>query len=458
APVGQALADAQTALDARIAAVLLTPEATPDTRPLVVASPQAPNTAAATETTIRFASYWIHPSTLQPVVEAFQQQHPEIAVEVVELETPDGELSPMIDCFVEYGPLEQAAIAEALDLQPLIDADAAFALDDYPPVLLESYRSGAGLHGLPLAVQLPLLNYNQTAFAAAGLAAPNRDWSIDDFRTAAQQLTDPSGPDPRYGYAVPVSHVADIWLFLDSFGASLVEREGTTLVPTFTDARVVAALRNYLDVLLSTSPNREIFGYQRDRPNSVDPYNLIFLGRVGMWLADNPGVLGLGDQDFTTAVAPLPQGSGVLTAPAARMHGLYISAASRQPQACWTWLKHLSNRAGVSFLRSRFPARMSLVESEAFLSNVQPGAAEVFAAFVAALDQQTTPRASLDDDTMDYYWFFRAVDRALQGADLEQELAAAQQITEDFLICVDNGGAAGQCATQVDPDYRGLKQ
>jgi ABC-type glycerol-3-phosphate transport system substrate-binding protein len=435
----------------------LTPEATPDTRPLVVASPQAPNATAAA-VTICFASYWIHPSTLQPIVEAFQQQHPAIAVEVVELETPDGELPPTIDCFVEYGPLEQAAIAGALDLQPLIDADAAFALDDYPPALLAPYRSGAGLHGLPLAVRLPLLNYNQTAFAAAGQAAPNRVWSIDDFRSAAQQLTDPSGPDPRYGYAVPVSHVPDIGFFLDSFGASPVKQAGTTLVPTFTDARVVAALRSCLDVLLSASPNREIFGYRRDRENSLEPYELISAGQVGIWLADDPGVLGLGEQDFTTAVAPLPQGSGVLTAPAAQVHGLYISAAARQPQACWTWLKHLSNGAGASFLRSRFPARTSLVESEAFLATVQPGAVEVFAAFVAALNRQTTPGASLDNDTMDYYWFYRAIDRALQGANLEQELATAQQITEDFLICVDNGGAAGQCATQVDPDYRGLKQ
>jgi hypothetical protein len=49
----------------------------------------------------------------------------------------------------------------------------------------------------------------------------------------------------------------------------------------------------------------------------------------------------------------------------------------------------------------------------------------------------------------------RAVDRALQGRDLERELAEAQILTEQFLACVRAGAPGNACATQVDPDYRG---
>ncbi|MCG8347451.1 MAG: hypothetical protein MI924_06680, partial [Chloroflexales bacterium] len=59
---------------------------------------------------------------------------------------------------------------------------------------------------------------------------------------------------------------------------------------------------------------------------------------------------------------------------------------------------------------------------------------------------------------LDYYWFFRAVDRALQGGDLEQELADAQDLTEQHLACVRSGAPAGVCARQVAPDYQGFAE
>jgi hypothetical protein len=58
---------------------------------------------------------------------------------------------------------------------------------------------------------------------------------------------------------------------------------------------------------------------------------------------------------------------------------------------------------------------------------------------------------------MDYYWFFHAIDRALQGQNLERELATAQTLTEQYVTCVQSGMPGAACAIQVDPDYQGLQ-
>jgi hypothetical protein len=101
------------------------------------------------------------------------------------------------------------------------------------------------------------------------------------------------------------------------------------------------------------------------------------------------------------------------------------------------------------------PTRRSVAESEAF-KQILPGAAEVYQAYDTAL-QRAAPAADVSSPgvLIDYYWFDRSVDRALQGKDLERELAEAQTLTEQFLACRNAGDDRASCATQVDPSYQG---
>jgi hypothetical protein len=161
-------------------------------------------------------------------------------------------------------------------------------------------------------------------------------------------------------------------------------------------------------------------------------------------------------QSFTTAIAPLPLGEGGLTADDFYTRGIYISAQTQQPEACWTWLKYLSE--DLSGLEGGFPARTSLAQSEAFVKQAQPGAAEVYQAYAEALQRSSGAderSESIFRSSIDFFWFFRAVDRALQGNDLERELSDAQTLTEQFLACVRGGVDGSVCAKQVDPDYEG---
>jgi ABC-type glycerol-3-phosphate transport system substrate-binding protein len=463
AEVEAALAQAQANLEIQIAAVVQTPEPTPDSRPLIVELPivsQAPDGA----TTIRFAPAWMDSRTLLPIVERFNQSQTDIFVELLEpidfgTEVFDTYDEAAVDCFQHFGQLAPATMPRTLDLQPLIEADPNIDVDDYPPALFALYRNGEALHGLPYAVKFNTLNYNRTAFETAGVAPPTIDWTLNDFVDAAQELTRGTGPTQRYGYAAPAFHTPDIQFFLDRAGVSLVDqREDGALAMRLTDPTAVAVMHTYLDLLHNTSPHTEIYGYRQGVPNSLDANNLIFAGQVGMWLTtDFSGAFGVEAlPELTISLAPLPLGDSRLTVNDFEVRGLHIVAATLHPQACWSWINYLSSEAAL--LHSRvFPVRTSVATSDTSVSRSQMSLElrAIYQRYIDLLNQQPVTAAS-EPEAKDYFWFYQALDNALQGGDLKAELEVAQRTTDAYLAWVHDGDAPGACARQVDPAYAGF--
>lgn len=464
----EALREAQASLEEQLAAAQLTPEPTPAAGPIVVATP-VPDIAPEGATTITFRTPGFGAGELRRVVREFNQTNGEIFVEVADIDVSEGPVTfagvaASADCFSWFGYPDTEAITATLDLQPLIDADASFDINDYPPALLAPFRHETGLYGLPHAVDFRTLNYNQTAFDTAGLAYPTIDWTLDDLLNAAQQLTTGTGQNRQYGYISAGAQTDELFFFLQRFGVSPVRGEDETLQPAFTDPDVLRAVQFYVELLRDFSPNSQLQGYTRSGIIfGSNLFDIIMEGRAGMWLDSGSSFFLSGpdtDPDVQIAIAPPPLGDSPIGPQDFRARGLYISATTQQPEACWTWLKYLTE--DTSLLEGSFPARTSVAESEAFAAQARPGAAEVFAAYRTLLDE--TPQSERETETfyrqpIDYYWFFRAVDQALQGeVDLEEGLAEAQRLTEDFLACVRNGTEAEVCAPQVDPDYNGFNQ
>lgn len=461
-PVAQALAAAQASLDRQVAEALATPSPTPNAAPIVVATP-ASNAPAPGATTIAFDAPLFQAEQFRRLAEEFNRQHPELFVDVKASRLdPDLSLAQMAanaDCFSWPESPAAGPISATLDLQPLADADPSFELGDYPPALLAPFKRGDALYGLPYQLRLRALTYNQSAFDTAGLAYPSASWTADDFLNAARQLTSDSEKDKRYGYASLGSQTDDLLLFLNLLGASIT-RGGE---PNLDDPAVERAARFYVDMLRGYSPHKQIQGYARSLSFGGEPFELIEAGRVGMWfeLPEGIRIVRIGpDQPerpaYTRAIAP-PPGADKVGPDGFGASGLYISARSQQARACWQWLQFLSG--DLSALGSNFPARRSLALSGAFQQGALPGAAEVYAAYLPALDRvPAAQRASGESDSarIDPFWFFRAVDRALQGQDLGRELDRAQDWTTQYLACVRAGGAAGTCARQVDPSYDGF--
>ncbi|MBA3944012.1 MAG: extracellular solute-binding protein [Herpetosiphonaceae bacterium] len=432
------------------------------TTPFVVATPVDPSPASGA-TVITFSTWGANTEQLKAVARQFSQHNPTIHVEITtSLDPKLAELSANADCFARYYPLPPAADewSQVLDLQPLIDADPTFARDDYPATWLAPFRQGGRLRALPYTVRLRSVAYNQAAFAAAGIAQPTAAWTITDLLHASQQLSGGSATPKQYGYVLADRPIVEVPFFLSRLGTSVTTGSGATLQPSFTAPQEVQALRTYLNLLRTASPHQQLPGYTADSlPDTTSA--LINAGRVGLWLSMSLTGPGLGSgttgRSFTPAVAPPPFDQSGVTPDDLQLSGLYITATTPHAQACWAWLKYVS--ADITGLVGAFPARRSVAESDAFQQAAPAGAVDVYHAYVAALQRPTSSITAGDataQSPIDYYWLWRALDQALQGAPLERALAEAQQKTVAYLACVRGGAARTVCTIQVDPNYQGF--
>jgi multiple sugar transport system substrate-binding protein len=460
AEIETALRSAQQVLEQGIARLPPTPPPATAEEPVVVALPSHSTVAVLDTaiTTITFGILWFDDTDMRLISEAFNARYPDVIVNINPIDTAAGvpsfsDVTAENDCFVWFAPPSRSELGTTLDMKPLIDADNNFTLNDYAPALLDPFRKGDALYGLPYAVTFRVLVYNQSLFDAAGLEHPTIDWTLEEFREAARHLDSGGNSTTRtYGYASTIQ-TRDLFFFLDRFGVSLVHGEGETLTPAFTTPQVIEAITYYINLQHAFSPHERIYGYI---PGSWDErtFELIQEGRVAMWLGTTL-VSSLDNQEssFTRAVAPPPLGSSALTSGDIALRGVHISAHTEHPRACWDWITYLSSN--VDILRGSYPARSSVVESPEFLNHApQPGATEVFEGYQKALEHLPIAAAT-SEPGFDTYWLFRAIDRAMQGHDLEEELARAETLTKQFLACTRAGKEASTCAAQVDPTYQG---
>jgi multiple sugar transport system substrate-binding protein len=164
----------------------------------------ADTSEAAEATTIRYFTFSAAPDhleTLDAMIAAFNEVYPDVTVEV--------ETAPFDDYFtllqtqlaggdapdafeVNYENFVSLASRDALaDLGPFIAGDDTFDPGMYYPRAYEAFARDGSQYGLPASYSTVLLYYNKDLFDAAGVDYPTADWTWDDERAAAEQLTDP---------------------------------------------------------------------------------------------------------------------------------------------------------------------------------------------------------------------------------------------------------------------------
>lgn len=455
-----ALAAAQATLDAAVAAaaqLTATPGATPE--PIVVATPQPVVAAAPDAARISFVTTEWSNDELRKQASAFNQQFPQYFVTIEQFEWPQGGGGASIgdvvatgDCAQAWGPPVDADRERLLDLRPLLDADQSLAAGDIPAGLLASYEHEGGLLGLPYAVSFRSVQYNQELFDAAGLPYPTAEWTLDEFVGLAEALNTAEGDEGIYGF-VPQSGW-DLFVYLTLAGVPMVTGAGEGVEPDFATPELAAAIEGYFSLLRAASPAEGISGYARDQPDD-NLYQLVDAGRAALWFAYGFNTVhSSGTTEFTRGTAPLPISGGARPTEFFS-RGLYISATSASPEACWAWLRFMLDAP--TGYGDGFPARSSIAESPAFLDSAPAGAAELYAVVKPALAEEVVGNGMMAVYRANFnlYWLLRAADRAFKGADLGQELADAQFFTEQHLACVRGGEERGACAKQVDPTYDG---
>lgn len=441
----------------------------PTPTPPVVATPRP--TPAPGIATIVFNSWAMADPQIDRVAQQFMAANPDIVVRVEGDLTPVGggiglEALPMqADCFAWIAPpaLDQTSLL--LDLAPLMDADAAFPQDDLHALPLARFQHNGATYALPHGLSLAALAYHPARFDALGLPYPDAAWTLNDLERAATQLTQGRGTGAQFGFSGP--EAADLERFLAAGRIARYTGSGPTLRPDFTSPAMVDAVGRYINLVQTTSPHRRLYGYgpahQLPREEEDERRDS---GSVAIW--QSSGLPQIADPTAPNRTRPI---AGMALAPpllAERVatkrdvsgSGLFISARTEHPQACWRWIAFLSGTT--AGLGSLAPARASVGASEAFRTGANPELLALYDAFVPLLEREPTPADQIEDwgrAFPDDFWFYRAVDRALRGSgELEAELGAAEQTTTQYLACAQTTGDPWRCLREADPQYGGWNQ
>lgn len=399
-------------------------------------------------------AYEIDLAPYRALSEQFHQRHAEIAVTVQTATLIDfSAVAESSDCFIwsNYGQPDdwQEYIVQ---LQPLVEQEGNFSLDDFYPQGLHIFREEGALWALPLFLSPELIYFNRDLFDAAGQPYPQPDWTWEDFRATILALTGGTGGEKQYGFAPYAGIAPDALNFVWQHGGALVDDPNAPTVSTFNHPDVVEALEWYTDLALR---------YQAMPPpltddlvNQAQYAALIRSGRVAMWT--NIPQWGDPGYDFPVGVAPLPRDRQGATG--FDSWGGYISARSPHPEACWAWLMtlsdHLTNGPGV-------PARRSLAEGADFAAMVDTASRDAYLTSVTYQDVQWDRWQDRTHWTgWILPWFRQAVQDALIGQQSPvQALDEAQAQSLAFLHCLADPSArlddseAQSCAQSVDPTY-----
>jgi ABC-type glycerol-3-phosphate transport system substrate-binding protein len=120
---------------------------------------------------------------------------------------------------------------KAVDLSDRVN-EPGFAWDDFWDSSKQIVSPGGKVIGFPALIDNLSVIYNKDIFDEAGVPYPSADWTWDDFREVAKELTDPA--KHIYGVNYPVSGDLDtVWRFfpgLWQLGGDIISEDGTQAI------------------------------------------------------------------------------------------------------------------------------------------------------------------------------------------------------------------------------------
>jgi ABC-type glycerol-3-phosphate transport system substrate-binding protein len=388
----QTAAEALAALDAEVGLRGSPGAPAPVQTTIVTMATATPQLAAATPPAgamvLTFACYRERLPMYATAVEDFQASNPGVYVELKALE----DLGVTGETAAQPGVIEAAAAqvdtlcsdwlpqmirtgsaSTALrDLAPFVAADASFDAADFYPGVLEMLQGNAQTWGVPRALRLQLIYYNQYLFDQAGIAYPAPGWTWDDFLSTAKILTQAQADgNMRWGFTENGPSQFGLLRALDAQllaagVAGLTTPETQAAVQWYVDLvkthKVMPVPAAYADAVQSSGPGA-----------GSDPWAAaaMFAGVANGVGPDSQGLAA------RIGVAPFPVGMNARTTPLEQsIDALVMSAATQHPEESWRWLVVASRSAG--YAERWVPARRTRFEASASLAGVDSGVHSVY--------------------------------------------------------------------------------
>ncbi len=356
----------------------------------VATKPPTPQPAAEGDaTTITLAVESGSQSRYQPLIDAFEQEHPGIQVRLVsvsEVANPDDggirALASSFDVF-PYSPNRQGETQYLLDLRPFLTLDPDFDAADFYPGLLPA--ASEPLYAMPTGAAYYLIYYDKTAFDAAERPYPALAWTTDDFLETAVALTTREGDTvTRWGY-VP-AQMRYMPLLAAQLNAPLQTADGLRLQ----DPDVATALAWVSDLFTEYEVAPWLDEYRpaaRRSGGDPSPTALIADGRAALWHTTH---LLYDANESNVGVTAVPQGDYGLAAEPL-IFGFAASRGTANPEAAWALLAFLSRQPpqDSAFQISLAPARRSVAAATNFWAQLPP---ELAPALQYSADNSAAPR------------------------------------------------------------------
>ena len=319
---------------------------------------------------------WGDPAELEvwnQIVADFHQAKPDITVkvEVSDWDSYWTKLKTLLsadtppDVFAMDAPLylDYQTRGVLLNLQPYLDKNPDLLKGVYPQTL-EAYKTPDGMYGLPRDFQTVVLFYNKDMFDAAGVAYPTADWTYEDLRNAAKQLTivGSDGKVSQFGFYSDLWDMELIWSeAIWAYGGDVINADHTKTLIGEPKAR--EAWKLFHDMMFEDKswPDSTTAGEY-----GGDPFlaGVAAMTTIGHW-----AVPGYAEVKFKWDVAPMPKGpSGQATS--VNSAGFVVGKASKNPDAAFEFLKYvLSEPAQKRLAELGFacPVLQSVAESDSFL-------------------------------------------------------------------------------------------
>jgi len=246
------------------------------------------------------------------------------------------------------------------------------AKEDFIPSLIDAFTFDGKVYGIPKDFNTLGMFYNQDLFDAASLEYPTDDWTWDDLKAAATELTDLSDPNkPVYGFCTPADP--------GRFPVFVFQNGGTPMNEDFSDSTLDADPAIQAAEFYSSFRAEEIGAIPSDLGEGWQG-TLFGKGQCAMVYEGGWLIPYLRDSFPSTKYGVVlppagPGGEGNLIFTVA----WGISKNTENPDAAWRVVEFLTNETSqTTVLESGFalPSRAALQDSEYFTNN--PNAATIF--------------------------------------------------------------------------------
>jgi multiple sugar transport system substrate-binding protein len=251
-----------------------------------------------------------------------------------------------------------------LNLQPYIDKNPDMLKNVYPQTL-SAYQTPGGYYGLPRDFQTIVLFYNKDMFDAAGIAYPTADWTWNDLRAAAKQLTKDTNGDGKtdqYGFVFDQWDMEPGWSeAIWANGGDVISADHTKTLIGEPAARQAWQLLSDMVFVDKSVPDANTIGqYGGD----LFQAKVAAMTPMGHW-----AVPGYNTGGFKYDVAPMPQGSAG-HATSVNSAGFVVAKVTKHPQESFEFIKFVLSQAGQTRLAElgfACPVLKTVAESPTFL-------------------------------------------------------------------------------------------